>query len=172
MNQMDSELKLAAERWQRHHAHSLGTYANAVAMNADARLLASAYVDSLRQIIPPDQPTAEVPLEPPFNWKTAEANKLRKQLQAKESEVAREKARTDQAKADAAYQHKQRIEAEKSLVATKGVVTKLKKRGAAGVCPCCNRTVKQMAEHLAEKHPEYVQEQGITPKPRIRPLAK
>lgn len=33
---------------------------------------------------------------------------------------------------------------------------KLKKRAAAGVCPCCNRTVQQMARHMKTKHPEFV----------------
>lgn len=32
---------------------------------------------------------------------------------------------------------------------------KLKKRIAAGVCPCCHRTVSQMARHIKTKHPEY-----------------
>jgi hypothetical protein len=27
---------------------------------------------------------------------------------------------------------------------------------AAGVCPCCKRTVKQLAAHMKEKHPEFV----------------
>lgn len=32
---------------------------------------------------------------------------------------------------------------------------KLRKRIKAGVCPCCHRTVKQMARHMATKHPNY-----------------
>lgn len=28
-------------------------------------------------------------------------------------------------------------------------------RVKAGVCPCCNRTVKQLASHMATKHPTY-----------------
>jgi len=28
-------------------------------------------------------------------------------------------------------------------------------RVKAGVCPCCNRTVKQLADHMATKHPEF-----------------
>lgn len=30
-----------------------------------------------------------------------------------------------------------------------------KKRASAGVCPCCNRTVSQMARHMQAKHPDY-----------------
>lgn len=41
-------------------------------------------------------------------------------------------------------------------------LSNLKKRVAAGVCPCCKRTVSQMARHMAAKHPDY-QQQDIGP---------
>jgi hypothetical protein len=31
----------------------------------------------------------------------------------------------------------------------------VQERAAAGVCPCCNRTFKQLAQHMASKHPGY-----------------
>lgn len=37
----------------------------------------------------------------------------------------------------------------------KSALTKVKKRASAGVCPCCNRTFKQLAKHMKMKHPEY-----------------
>lgn len=39
--------------------------------------------------------------------------------------------------------------------ALKGAATKLKKRIAAGVCPCCRRTFKQLARHMENKHPDF-----------------
>jgi len=39
---------------------------------------------------------------------------------------------------------------------TRGQVTKLKKRVAAGVCPCCHRSFQNLARHMAGQHPEYV----------------
>jgi hypothetical protein len=39
--------------------------------------------------------------------------------------------------------------------ATKGALTKAKKRAAAGVCPCCHRTFQNVARHMRSKHPEY-----------------
>lgn len=36
--------------------------------------------------------------------------------------------------------------------------TKLRKRIAAGVCPCCNRTFQDVARHMKGQHPEYVTE--------------
>lgn len=34
-------------------------------------------------------------------------------------------------------------------------VKKLTARAASGVCPCCNRTVRQMALHMKNKHPSF-----------------
>ncbi len=49
-----------------------------------------------------------------------------------------------------------RESAEASLRATKGIVTKLKNRVGAGVCPCCNRTFKQLSAHMSNKHPDFL----------------
>lgn len=56
-----------------------------------------------------------------------------------------------------------RLRAEKeaerrSHIATKGHATRLKKRIAAGVCPCCKRSFNDLARHMAGKHPEYPSE--------------
>jgi DNA repair exonuclease SbcCD ATPase subunit len=32
---------------------------------------------------------------------------------------------------------------------------KLRTRAAAGVCPCCGRTFKQLARHMQSKHPDW-----------------
>lgn len=37
-----------------------------------------------------------------------------------------------------------------------------KKRSAAGVCLCCNRTVAQLAKHMQSKHKGFVALQGVT----------
>lgn len=43
----------------------------------------------------------------------------------------------------------------KSRDGIKGALTKVKKRVRHGVCPCCQRTFKQLAAHMAAKHPDY-----------------
>ena len=48
---------------------------------------------------------------------------------------------------------------ERSHTATRGHLTRHKKRAAAGVCPCCHRTFKQLRKHMNVKHPDYVKEQ-------------
>lgn len=35
--------------------------------------------------------------------------------------------------------------------------TRLKKRIANGVCPCCKRTFKDLARHMAGQHPEFAE---------------
>lgn len=63
----------------------------------------------------------------------------------------RSQAEEDQLRADRDY-HK------RSAAAAKGQVTKIKKRVGNGVCPCCKRTFKDLAQHMANKHPEFVEE--------------
>ena len=46
---------------------------------------------------------------------------------------------------------------ERSHTATRGHLTRTKKRVAAGVCPCCNRTFQNLARHMKGQHPEYVE---------------
>ncbi len=43
----------------------------------------------------------------------------------------------------------------KSLSATKGHLTKTKKRIANGVCPCCKRQFEDLQRHMKTKHPKY-----------------
>jgi len=47
----------------------------------------------------------------------------------------------------------------RSLIATKGHLTRVHKRVAHGVCPVpnCKRTVSQLAAHMKTKHPDYAE---------------
>jgi hypothetical protein len=70
--------------------------------------------------------------------------RLKKELERSKDRAARERALRDQAEA--------------SLRATRGVVTKQRKkleRVSKGVCPCCNRTFKDLRRHMETKHPDY-----------------
>lgn len=78
----------------------------------------------------------------------SETEKLRRRLDFARDNAARIAAERDQAKQDAKVQ--------------KGRATRFlndrdreRKRAAAGVCPCCNRTFKQLARHMASQHPEH-----------------
>lgn len=76
------------------------------------------------------------------------AQRLEKQLasERKQKEWAQQDARRAKERADMA---------ERQRAAQKGVATRLKNRAKAGVCPCCNRTVKQLADHMKAKHPNW-----------------
>lgn len=50
---------------------------------------------------------------------------------------------------------------ERRLNATRGVVTRIKKRVGHGVCPCCNRTFGNLARHMSSEHPAYSAEAAI-----------
>ncbi len=83
-------------------------------------------------------------------WYTgkSDADKLREQLD------------TTRRDADWQRQCRQRAEedreaANRRLNATKGVVTRMKRRAKAGVCPCCNRTFSALAAHMRTQHPDY-----------------
>lgn len=72
-----------------------------------------------------------------------------------EKRIAELERRLEWERQESERQRKRKESAENSLRATKGVVTKMKKRVGSGVCPCCNRTFKQLAKHMAEKHPDF-----------------
>lgn len=46
------------------------------------------------------------------------------------------------------------LAAEDALKAEKAEAARLAKRAKAGVCPCCNRTFRQLALHMKKQHPE------------------
>jgi len=68
-----------------------------------------------------------------------------------------EKLRKELSKANERYQ-RERIERqfhEKSARAYKGKVTQIKTRIVNGVCPCCNRSFRNVRLHMETKHPDF-----------------
>lgn len=83
-----------------------------------------------------------------LSYTESEADRLRKALETQKQQNAR--------LADEAREANQRAEdARRATAAQKGVVTRLKNRAAAGVCPCCNRTFVNLQRHMAGKHPGF-----------------
>lgn len=70
-----------------------------------------------------------------------ERDRLRQKLAQKDDSLREERER--------------REAAERSASAFKGSATRVKNRAKHGVCPCCNRTFKQLAQHMKTKHPHY-----------------
>ena len=72
-----------------------------------------------------------------------------------EKSLANTQQRLKWAEEGRAYQIMRAETAERSRSALRGALTRTRKRVAAGVCPCCQRTFQQLARHMAAKHPDY-----------------
>jgi hypothetical protein len=83
---------------------------------------------------------------------------------AGESLAAKLRRDLDRAHAATARAIADRDQVDASLRATKGALTKAKRRAANGVCPCCHRTFANVARHVAAKHPAYVDETALGPR--------
>lgn len=60
------------------------------------------------------------------------------------------------------FAEKKRVESEKrstirALNATKGWLHRTKRRIANGVCPCCNRSFKNLHRHMTTQHKDYTE---------------
>ena len=82
-----------------------------------------------------------------------EADRLREQL------AAAERAR-DNARSYAKSVQDQNDAERRAHAATKGQLTKTRKRVANGVCPCCNRPFVNLGRHMAGQHPDYASSAG------------
>ena len=71
-------------------------------------------------------------------------------------EAIRAKANADQWAAALEGERRTRQDIERSLAATRGQITKLRKRAQAGVCPCCTRHFVHLHRHMKSKHPEAI----------------
>lgn len=76
--------------------------------------------------------------------------KLRRDLARKEAEVLRQ--RNVNANIQDTLQTTRH-----QLRAEKGAKTKLKKRIADGMCPCCDRHFQNVHRHIKNQHPEYTE---------------
>lgn len=69
------------------------------------------------------------------------AERLQRQVEAREADLRFEQKRLENER--------------RAHAATKGQLTKTKKRVANGVCPCCNRSFVNLGKHMAGQHPDY-----------------
>lgn len=71
-----------------------------------------------------------------------------------EPETERLKRLLKNAESTAAWERRHREQTENRLRATKGVVTKLRKRTLEGECPLCGRHLRDLERHVARQHPD------------------
>lgn len=84
-----------------------------------------------------------------------ETERLREQLAAKEREVLAARSARDRE-----TERRREAEAEtrrqvRKVSARKGVTTRLKRKIAAGACPCCSKKFKDLAVHMKTEHPKW-----------------
>lgn len=72
-----------------------------------------------------------------------------------ESESTKTRRERDRLKQQLAQRDDEIRAKERELAAERTKAAKVKKRAVRGVCPCCNRTVGQMARHIRTKHPNF-----------------
>lgn len=93
-------------------------------------------------------------------WDETEAQRLKKELAH-----VREQAKWYEDAYTGSQARRQQLE--RVVSAKKGTITKLKKRAANGVCPCCTRTFANMARHMASKHPGFGAPEPVLPESSI-----
>lgn len=76
-------------------------------------------------------------------------------LQLAREERDRARAEAEQQKAEAERQARRAVSAEQSRRVTKGHLTRIRRRVAAGCCPWCNRTFQNLADHVKSKHHQH-----------------
>jgi hypothetical protein len=69
--------------------------------------------------------------------------------------------RLEWAQNDAKTARDQREATERHARAVRGHATRLRKRIAAGKCPCCAKAFDDLAAHIAEKHPRYAAQDEV-----------
>lgn len=79
----------------------------------------------------------------------SEAEKLRRERDTARQQIARVEEEAQRAWKEAGEAKRKAMKAEKET-------KRLKVRAVAGVCPCCTRTVSQLARHMKTKHPDFV----------------
>jgi len=89
-----------------------------------------------------------------FTGKT-EVELVREELEKQKANLAQRLAWAEE---NAKAAREQRDVANRQVAAARGQVTRIKNRVGNGVCPCCKRTFKQLATHMACKHPNYKNE--------------
>lgn len=82
------------------------------------------------------------------SYHTSELDRVKKQLAAVEYDRDFQKEQREN-------ERRAKEHAQASARTSRGHLTRVKKRIAAGVCPCCKRTFGDLARHMAGQHPTY-----------------
>jgi hypothetical protein len=90
------------------------------------------------------------PLGHKFVYGDGENKRLKQELESKERALKWEREYAESVR-------QERDRTERKLRATKGVLTKTRKRIANGVCPCCQRHFANVERHIKNQHPDFAE---------------
>lgn len=100
------------------------------------------------------------------HWKSKAETDLEAQLRRERDQALQRIAQRDDALRDERArldrEREQHQHTKRQLAGRKGVVTLLKKRAAAGKCPCCSRRFTDLHAHMNDQHPNYAEPKGAT----------
>lgn len=78
----------------------------------------------------------------------SEVERVREELEAAQRSLERTRRWAEQ-------EARRAVSAEMSRRVTKGHLTRIKRRVAAGVCPSCKRSFQNLHRHMAGQHPDF-----------------
>jgi ssDNA-binding Zn-finger/Zn-ribbon topoisomerase 1 len=78
-----------------------------------------------------------------------------------ETEIKRLRRELEQKRLEVVRQQENYFAEQRRHERTTKQLRSLKKRTAAGVCPCCKRSFSQLARHMHTKHAEFVKKNGL-----------
>ena len=88
-------------------------------------------------------------------------------LSYRQSDLDKVRGERDRALQQVARAEEEAATARRLLEQEKLSMKRLKKRTAAGTCPCCQRTFSNMSNHMRNKHPGFVAEQTSNVVPMV-----
>lgn len=96
-----------------------------------------------------------------LSFKTSELDNVRRERDRLKQDAARLEEERSAALREAIHERDRAVKAEAKA-------KRLTKRAAAGTCPCCHRTFRELAEHMKHEHADFVKETGA----KVVPIRK
>ena len=103
----------------------------------------------------------ELKCESGGNWYCPNGHSLITAKETTNAKVDRLERQLKTEQENSAWWRKEAESTARSLSVTRGVLTRTKNRIANGICPCCHRQFVNLARHMENQHPGYINETEI-----------
>ncbi len=95
-----------------------------------------------------------------IGYNTSENDRLKKEVETLKSSLEHVKENNEWYSKRVGSLHTELTKQKHSNRALKAAKTKILNRVKNGVCPCCNRTFKNLQDHFKTQHPELLENEG------------